>query len=93
MDAACYDRPAAGPLPSLPPGLRSKRLRVAAVLLAGGLLSSAGLGGCGTNVATPLPDPATRSTVAEGAAKPKTAAEQKQAIDDLIAKREAQKQP
>lgn len=50
---------------------------------------TAALPGCGTTVETPLPDVKTKAAVPEGGVKPKTAAEQKKAIDDLMAKRDA----
>jgi hypothetical protein len=62
---------------------------VAAAFAAAALVITAALPGCGTNVSTPLPDLKAKSAVPEGGVKPKSAAEQKQAIDELIAKRDA----
>jgi hypothetical protein len=60
-----------------------------AVIAAVALAITAALPGCGTNVSTPLPDVKAKSAVPEGGVKPKSAAEQKKAIDDLMAKRDA----
>lgn len=65
----------------------------AGALVAGALAGTALLQGCGTKVATPLPDTTAKNAVPDSGVKPKTTAEQKQAIDALIAKREAQKNP
>lgn len=48
------------------------------------------LAACGTAMDTPLPDPSTKTSVPPGGRPPMTAAEQKQAIDQLIAKRDSQ---
>lgn len=58
-------------------------------MIAVALAITAALPGCGTTVNTPLPDVKAKAAVPEGGVKPKTSAEQKQAIDDLIAKRDA----
>lgn len=47
------------------------------------------LAGCGTNVDAPLPDLKTKAATPNGAPSPMTAAEQKRAIDELIAKRDS----
>ena len=57
-------------------------------ILAAALSITAALPGCGTNVNTPLPDLKTKSEVPEGGVKPKSSAEQKAAIDELMAKRD-----
>lgn len=62
---------------------------MAAAVLALALAMTAALPGCGTTVETPLPDVKTKAAIPEGGVKPKTAAEQKKAIDDLMAKRDA----
>jgi hypothetical protein len=64
-------------------------LRTAALTCGMALAGAALLAGCGTNVSTPLPDVRTKAEVPEGSVKPKTPAEQKKAIDELIAKRDA----
>ncbi len=73
----------------LPTAARWGAKNVAAVSAAAALVIAAALAGCGTNVSTPLPDLKAKSAVPEGGIKPKSAAEQKQAIDDLMAKRDA----
>ena len=70
-------------------GLGRRGLRVASgALLA--LIVATAVTGCGTSVATSLPDAAQKNVVPEGGRKPLTAAEQKQAIDAMVAKRDAQ---
>lgn len=49
------------------------------------------LAGCGTKVNAPLPESNVRTQPPAGDIKTKTPAEQKKAIDDLIAKRDAAK--
>lgn len=56
--------------------------------LAGAIAATVLLAGCGTNVATPLPDLKTKSAPPNGGPGPMTAAEQKRAVDELIAKRD-----
>ena len=56
-----------------------------------GFMATGALAGCGPKVDTTLPESNARQQSTEGTIKPKTAAEQKKAIDDLIAKRDAVK--
>ncbi len=59
--------------------------------LAGAMAVTALVAGCGTKIATPLPDIKTKSAPPNGGPGPMTAAEQKRAIDELIAKRDGKK--
>ena len=74
--------------------LHSRGLRRAATLALGSLVATAVMAGsgCGTNVSTPLPDMATTRKPQDGSQPTLTTAQQKQAIDNLIAKRDAQGQ-
>ena len=56
-----------------------------ALVLAAGMT----VGGCGQSASIELPDLSLKKKPADGAKEPLTAAEQKQAIDSLIAKRNA----
>ena len=71
-------------------GKRDKQtLRLAAGVVLVALIATS-CTGCGTSVATNLPDISQKNAVPEGGRKPLNAAEQKQAIDAMIAKRDAQ---
>lgn len=74
--------PLSAPAGAAVPGGGSVAWRLAALAFAG-LVAA-----CGTQISTPMPDPGIRTNAADGI-KPKSAAEQQKAIDDLIAKRDA----
>ena len=75
--------------PALSAGAGRESRAVAGAVLYVALAIIAALPGCGTTVETPLPDLKTKAAVPEGGVKPKSSAEQKKAIDDLMAKRDA----
>ena len=100
MDAACAVSPPANDPPAGRRGSVSGStvLRLAGVLAGPALVTSlmaATLltGGCGMSSNANLPDIASKNEPMANGRQPMSAAEQKQAIDAMIAKRDAQTQP
>ena len=73
-------------------GIRYGRVLRSASAVALVLVAATIAAGCGTSVATNLPDVSQKNAVTEGGRKPLSTAEQKQAIDAMVAKRDAQNQ-
>lgn len=74
-------------------GRRRRGRRRSAFNIGAAILAGLALAACGQSMQTPLPDLSEKAEPPPGGRSPMSSAEQKKAIDGLIAKRDAMEQP